>query len=234
MTGVQTCALPILLGRQTAGRQWPGEDWGQHALDEFLQTRLPDARLRLHLAADAVSGRAVSPFLTGSALHLLAPGSGRSGTVAGGLGRFGASLETLARKAGVSIRCEAKVAAIGLKRGRANALMLDRGEDIEARAILSTLDFKHTFLELLDTEGNGGTPLPQAARFRIAGQMARVLIALDAPPDLAFAHDDPDAAHGPIHVAGSLQALNRTHDLWHAGTLDVAAPVTLKIGRAHV
>ena len=27
------------------------------------------------------------------------------------------------------------------------------------------------------------------------------VIALDAPPDLAFAHDDPDAAHGPIHVA---------------------------------
>ncbi len=52
------------------------------------------------LAADAISGRAVSPLLAGTALHLLSAGAGRSGMAPGGLRALGAGLAAAAQGAG--------------------------------------------------------------------------------------------------------------------------------------
>src|SRR5438105_731166 len=47
---------------------WPIESWARASLGDALARRIPDALLGLHLAADAAAGRAVSPFLAGTAL----------------------------------------------------------------------------------------------------------------------------------------------------------------------
>src|SRR5258706_9033119 len=116
---------------------WPIESWARTSLEDVLRSRLSDSLLRLHLAADAVSGRAVSPYLAGTALHALAPGIGLSGRTAGGLGRLGGGLAGIRRPAGAVIRCDAEVTEIGMKRGRAMAIVAGR-KDIAARARLST------------------------------------------------------------------------------------------------
>ena len=207
---------------------WPIESWALASLRDVLRARVSDPLLRLHLAADAVSGRAVSPHLTGTALHALAPGIGLSGRTAGGLGRLGGALADIARKAGAVIRCDARITEIGVKRGRAIAIVVGR-EEISARAFLSTLDVKRTMLGLI---ASSELPQPVAKRvgyFRMAGQAARVLFALDAPPDLSFSRDSPDAASGPIHVLGSMKALTLAHDLWSAGRMVDEPLVTLRL-----
>jgi phytoene dehydrogenase-like protein len=208
---------------------WPGEDWGRASLDEYLRARLPDASLRLHAVADAVSGRAVSPFLAGTALHLLAPGTGRSGLAAGGMGVFGAALWSVAANAGSVFRCGKGVAGILIRRGRATGVTLADGEEISAAAVLSTLDLKQTFLRLVARGDLDDTGFTRVGRYRIAGQQARILIALESPPELAGLLNDPDLRLSPIHVVASLEAIGAAHDSWRAGFVPETPLVTLRL-----
>src|SRR5262249_31814555 len=102
---------------------------------------------------------------------------------------------------------------------------LANGEAISAPAVLSTLDVKRTFLDLV--------PFPEGmtriGRLRAAGQAARVLIALDAPPDLALPGADPDIGRGPIHVVASEEAISRSYDSWREGVLPASPLVTLRV-----
>lgn len=207
---------------------WPIESWARASLHDVLRPRLPDPLLRLHFAADAVSGRAVSPFLAGTALHALAPGIGLSGRTVGGLGRLGRTLADIARQAGVVIRCDSEITEIGLRHGRATAIVIG-GEDIAARAFLSTLDVKRTMLGLIASSELPQSVAKRVGYFRMAGQAARVLFALDAPPDFSPSGDTPDAASGPIHVLGSMKSLTLAHDLWRAGKLADEPLVTLRL-----
>ena len=215
--------------RMPPGASWPADGWASASLDDMLRARIPDPLLRLHVAAEAVSGRAASPFLAGTALNALAPGVGRSGQAAGGLGRLGAALTRIAAHAGVTIRCNAEVAAIEVKRGRATALTIGAGEEVRAGAYLSALDLRRTFLGLIAWNALPAAVAKEAGRFRMAGQAARVLFALDARPDFTRARETPDAAFGPIHVAGSMEALSLAHDSWRAGVLPAAPLVTLRV-----
>jgi phytoene dehydrogenase-like protein len=208
---------------------WPGEDWAAPSLDECLRARIPDGSLRLHVAADALAGRAASPFLAGTALHLLAPGSGRSGMAAGGMGTLGAALWTVAANAGAVIRCGNAVQAIRVRRGRVIGVTLAGGEEIPATAVLSTLDLKQTFLSLIAPGDLGDTAIARVGQYRVAGQQARVLIALDAPPEFVAPLDDADVRLGPIHVIASFEALGAAHGSWQAGLVPEAPLVTLRV-----
>jgi phytoene dehydrogenase-like protein len=208
---------------------WPGDDWLSASIDEMVSKRICDPALRLHVIADAVSGRAVSPFLSGTALHLLAPGTGRSGVAAGGLGSIGAVLMSIAANAGAVIQTGAEVQTIRVRRGRAVGLALSNGEEIEARAVISTLDVKRTFLGLVDRDAMPLESSTRLSRFRMAGQMARVLIALDAPPNFALPPNEPDLGLGPIHVVASEEAISRAFHSWREGVLPSAPLVTLRV-----
>ena len=169
---------------------WPGEQLGQLSLADALAARVSDPALRLHLAADALSGRAASPFLAGTALHLL--GGGRSGMALGGLAGLAQALTRAAEEAGAIIRCNAEVSDVSLTRSalggrRATGVALGGNEEIMARAVLSTLDAKRSFLSLFDWKALPQALVKQAAQFRVRGQRARVLFALDAPPEFSFA-----------------------------------------------
>ncbi len=207
---------------------WPGEEWGQFSLDAVLKSRISDSALRLHMAADAVSGRAVSPFLAGTALHLLAPSTGRSGVAAGGLGVLGSALHRAASKAGAVIRYGAEVKAIQVKGGRAVAVLLAGGEEVTARAVLSSLDVKRTFLDMVDRSALRDDTAARVSRYRMAGQSARVLVALDRLPEFKTPFCDSDIRSGPIHVVSSLQALSRAHESWNAGLVPEAPLITLR------
>jgi phytoene dehydrogenase-like protein len=208
---------------------WPSGSWGRASLEEVLRAGIASPQLQLHLAADAVSGRAVSPYLAGTALHALAPGSGRSGQAPSGLGRLGSALVRAAQAVGVTIQSACEVTNIQITRGRAIALMVAQQRPIEAAAIVSTLDVKRTLLRLV----HGGVLAPalvkRVGRFRMAGQMARVVFALDAPPDFMLAPELRDVSAGPIHVVGSMQALALAHDVWCAGVLPHAPLVSLRV-----
>lgn len=184
---------------------WPGEVLSERALDE-----MPGA-----LIADALCGRAADPGMTGSALLCLAPGYGGSGVVMGGLATLAAALEAAARKAGAEIRLGLEASDIRHHRGRAIGVRLADGSEVEARAVISTLDLRRTFFSLFAWKDLPKSAIERVSRYRHAAAAARLLIALDAPPAMARR----------MHLPGSAGACAA----WRSGTLPEAPPVTLEL-----
>jgi phytoene dehydrogenase-like protein len=145
------------------------------------------------------------------------------------MGALGVALARAAEAAGVVLRGGADVTACVPRRGPWARIVLASGEEIRARAILSTLDVKRSLSSLPRPNRVSAAVTKRVAQFRMAGQSARVLFALDAPPDFAFARDAPDAAKGPIHIAPSLAELSAAHNDWQAGILPAAPLVTLRV-----
>jgi phytoene dehydrogenase-like protein len=174
--------------------------------------------------AKALEGRAAHPDLAGSALHLLAPPGG-SGLVVGGLQRLTDSLLTAAQNAGAEIICGLEVTDIDRRNGKMVGLRLADGAEISARAIISTLDLKRTFLSLFAWSDLPRAVASRAGSFRMTGSTARLLFALDGLPNRpAFARGDLFA--GPIHIAPD--AGGSAYAAWRAGTVAEQLPITLR------
>jgi len=210
-----------LFARAPLPAPWPGEDWLTASLAESAARAIADPDAAAHVMALALQGGAADPFARGSALHLLAPGHGGSGLVTSGLAD---ALMSAAREAGAEIACGAEVADIKQAKGRVCAVGLADGSLVETRAILSTLDLKHTFLSFFQWDALPKPVARRVADFRMAGSTARLLLALDQPP--AF---DAEALHGPIHVAPDPARMAQAHAAWHGGIIPEHPPLSLRI-----
>jgi phytoene dehydrogenase-like protein len=210
-----------LFARAPAPESWPGEEWLSAAMSEVVARAMVDQDAAAHVMALALQGHAVDPFSRGSALHLLAPGYGGSGLVTSGLCD---ALATAAREAGAEIVCGAEVADIKQAKGRVCAIGLADGSQIEARAILSTLDLKRTFLSLFQWNALPKPVARRVAAFRMAGSTARLLLALDRPPTL-----DAEALRAPIHAAPDPARMAEAYAAWRGGMVPEHPPLSLRI-----
>jgi phytoene dehydrogenase-like protein len=160
-----------------APKPWPGSDWSDQSI----------AELRAHSGQgdwrSALIGRATDPELAGSALTLFAAPQQRARQ--GGLGAIGAALEACARRAGAEIRLGQEVLEIVGAPGAITGIQLADSGRIEAGAVISTLDFKRTFLGLFRWSDLPAGLLRDAGGWRMVGARARVLLAFDAPLDFA-------------------------------------------------
>ncbi len=183
---------------------WPGAELASASLGDTAPAML--------------EGRAADPALVGSALHRLARSGG--GMVAGGLGRLGAGLAAAARDAGAEISLGRDVTDIRRTRARASGLGLADGGEIEARAIISALDLKRTFLSLFAWDELPKPVLKRVGAWRMGGGTARVLFALEAAP----AH-----ARAPIATGFDAANLSAAYAAWRAGLIPDAPPSVLRL-----
>jgi phytoene dehydrogenase-like protein len=204
--------------RPVASPSWPGEDWASRTLADLADEWIAGDDARRHAVAVTASGRAVDPFRTGTALHLLCTRG--SGVTMGGLATLAGALEKAARAEGVAISLGLEAGDVRLKGGRARGIALADGTEIEARAVISTLDLKRSFLSLFAWKDLPKEVAARVTAFRYAAATARLLIALDAPPDLPA---------GPIHIAPDAQALAAAFAAWRAGTLPEHPPLSLRL-----
>lgn len=219
-----------LLKRVAKPQAWPGAELGESTLAEQLAT-IADPRSRAHIMARALEGRSADPFLPGSALHLIAPGGGSSGSVAGGLGKLTDVLAQIARDAGVEIRCGVDVADIRRERGRVCGVSFTDGSDLVTRAIISTLDLKRTFLSFFRWNTLPEELSRAVSAFRFSGSTARILLALNAPPDLSRA-GVPEALRAPIHIAPDVQDFAFAHAAWRSNTIPEHLPIVARVPSA--
>ncbi|HTT98017.1 MAG TPA: FAD-dependent oxidoreductase [Rhizomicrobium sp.] len=201
---------------------WPSEDWSDLSLISFAGDWHLGEDARAHILAAALTGRVADPFATGSALHLLAGHGG--GMPIGGLATFGGALEAAARAAGAEISLGLEVADIHLRGGRAIGLHLADGREIDALAVISTLDLRRTFFSLFAWKDIPKVAEQRVSRYRNAAGRARLLLALDRPPAL-----DPDFAQGQIHIAPGAAALAKAHDAWRCNVVPDEPPLTLRL-----
>jgi phytoene dehydrogenase-like protein len=202
---------------------WPGDAWTTRSLQDLLA--MIDSDTAAHVAAIALNGRSTDPFVLGSAVHLLAPGAGCSGVVMGGLGRLAQALVSAAEDAGAEIRCGLDTNNLKLDNGRVSSVALVDGSEFEARAIISTLDLKRTFLSLFSWRTLPQQLVARVGAFRMAGATARVLFALNASP----AFSQPELLRGHIYIAPNLAGFAAADVAWRAGAIADELPATLRI-----
>ncbi len=210
---------------------WPDEDWTRRSLSELAAEHVADADEAAALVAASLAGRAADPLAPGSALHLLAPAQG--GAIwRGGMGALGQVLAEAARAAGAEIACGRDVTDIRCIKGRAAALVLADGGEIAARAVISTLDLKRTFLSLFAWNELPKPAVKQIGAFRIAGSTARILYALSGLPRPAATEIPADFFRGAVHLPLDLTQQIAALAAWRGGVIAQRLPVSLRFDSA--
>ena len=216
--------------------------WGPMAVADFVSEFFETELLRAVIAARGIFGTALGPWSAGSTAVLLLRAAADSHPVGsaafprGGLGSLTRALADAARKAGVEIRTNAEVQHIRVKDGAVVGLVLADGEEIAVEAIVSGVDPKRTFFNLLDPTQLDPTFALRIRNVRAAGTVAKVHLALGGLP--AFTSLDPvegflNSLSGRIHIGPEIDYLERAFDASKYGEfssapyLDVTIPTLL-------
>ncbi|MCI0345006.1 MAG: NAD(P)/FAD-dependent oxidoreductase [Chloroflexi bacterium] len=130
----------------------------------------------------------------------------------GGTGGISNAIASAARANGVEIRTEAPVARIQAGGGRASGVVLESGEEIAADAVLSSVDSRQTFLNLIAP----GTLSPEfeneVRRFKFRGSSGKVNLALDALPSFSALPGEGEHLRGAISISPAIEEMERAYD----------------------
>lgn len=173
-----------------------------HALlDEDLESEA----LKAALAFDAVLGTALEPRMATSVLtwiFRIAGGLNSEMTMPrGGMGNVTDALEKAARGFGAEIRTGASVERILLESGKAVGVVLEGGEEIRAKKVVSNADPKTTFLKLVGARNLEAGFANRIGHVRSVGRAAKVNIVLNGLP--TFVGLDESALHNRLIIAPS-------------------------------
>ena len=159
------------------------------AVRDLVEEWFDSDALRAVLAARAMLLSGLGPRMPGSAGALLTDVAGNDGGLAGqtvfargGPGALTAALMGAAHSFGAEIRTDAPVARVRRAGESVVGVTLHSGETIDARTVVSSLDPKTTFLDLLDPEAIGPRLSWRASNIRQRGSTAKVNFALRALP----------------------------------------------------
>jgi phytoene dehydrogenase-like protein len=183
---------------------------------DLLQENFDSPALKGALGFDAILGTNFGPRSPGTVLTLLyrlAAESRAEGGLAqpqGGLGAVCEALAQAATAAGATIRTEAPVARILVESDRAAGVILDSGERISARAVISSADPKTTFLQLLGPQYLDTGFVRRVKHIRSRGLAAKLHLALNQAP--RFAGLDASGVAGRLLIAPSLEHLEHAYN----------------------
>lgn len=129
----------------------------------------------------------------------------------GGTGGLSMAIARAAESFGAEIRTGASVDHVLLKNGEAVGVVLDNGDDIYAKKIISSADPRRTFLQMVGSQHLEEDFVSQMQRFRFRGCSAKVNLALDSLPEFACR---PGSEHlqGGINISPSVSFLERAYD----------------------
>lgn len=151
---------------------------------DLMRDLLPRESLRAALAHGALEGAFTGPWSAHTALLLImreVMATGEAGEIVGGAPALIEALEATGRRHGVTFRTGARVSRILCDKDGVRGVRLASGEELEAHDLISTLDPKRTFLELI---GPPHVPLAlaDAARvYRMRGITGIALLGLSRP-----------------------------------------------------
>jgi phytoene dehydrogenase-like protein len=130
----------------------------------------------------------------------------------GGTGGISNSIASAARANGAEIRTEAPVARIRTRGGRATGVVLENGDEIEATDVISSLDVRRTFIDLLEPGTIDSSFAAEVRRFKFRGSSGKVNLALDALPSFTALPGEGEHLRGAISISPSLDDMERAYD----------------------
>jgi len=184
-------------------------------LDDYFESDI----LKGYLASSSIIGTKVGPRSPGSGLvllyHLLGEHDGVMGAWSfhkGGNGGFTQVLSRAATALGAEIRLESPVSSVITKDGRATGVALEDGTELKAPVVVSALDPRRTFMELVDPRELPSDLVDAIRRYRFQGTSAKVNFALDGVPVYPALASREDHYRGFTNIGPSLDYLERAFD----------------------
>jgi phytoene dehydrogenase-like protein len=202
------------------------------SVGDLLDQHLRSPHLKAFFAATAVATNLVGPYTPGSAYLLLQRPLYEESMAAFGvddrndlmmknaapLGGIGSVTQAMARSAearGARIEVDAPVAEVLTENGRVVGVRLEDGREFFAPRVLSNVDPKRTFTDLVRPDDLPQDFLQRAQRIKMDGTSAKVHIAMKGTPRFAAAVDEEENAlflPTNFRVASSMDALQEAYN----------------------
>jgi phytoene dehydrogenase-like protein len=193
--------------------------WGPMAVADLVGDWFETELLRAVIAARGIYGAFAGPWSAGTSLGLLWQAAmdgtaiGSATYALGGMGALSTALADAARKAGAEIRTCAAVSAITGADTDAPKVVLEDGEEIESRVVVSNADPRTTFLKLVDPVDLDPNFLSKMRNYRTPGAVAKLNLALDTLPTFRGVNGDAKVKlGGRIHIGPEIDYLERAFD----------------------
>ncbi len=184
-------------------------------LDEWFEF----GPLKATKSASGIIGTFLGPRSPGSAYVLLhhymgeLDGAFRAwGFQKGGTGGISESIAGAARAHGVTIRTGAAVERVIVRNNRATGVVLEGGEEISAKIVISGLDPRLTFTKLVESRELPADLVEAVRRFKFRGSSGKVNLALAGLPNFTCMPGEGPHLRGAISISPSVEYLERAYD----------------------
>jgi phytoene dehydrogenase-like protein len=184
-------------------------------LDEWFETDV----LKATKSASGIIGTFLGPRSPGTAYVLLHHYMGEIdgvfrawGFAKGGTGSVSEAIAGAARRLGAEIRTDAGVAKVLVKNGRAAGVVLENGDELRAKIVVSGLDPRRTFLGLLEERDLPAELVADIKRFKFRGSSGKVNLALGELPNFTCMPGNGPHLRGAMSISPSLEYVERAYD----------------------
>ena len=191
---------------------------------EFLEDYFENDLIKAAMASPGIIGTALGVYSPGSAYILLhhvmgdVDGSvGAWGLARGGMGAISHAIAGALQEADGEIRTGAGVQQILVRDGKAAGVVLENGDELRSRIVVSNLDARRTFTKVMDRNDLPPGIFERAQNFKIRGSSGKVNIALSGMPKFTGVPDNPYINRGGQGFVGSLETMERAYDCWKRG-----------------
>ncbi|MFH2201684.1 MAG: NAD(P)/FAD-dependent oxidoreductase [Elusimicrobiota bacterium] len=186
---------------------------------DFLDQWFESEVLKAPMSVSGIIGTFLGVRSPGTAYVLLhhymgeIDGAFRSwGLSRGGTGEISMSCARAAQSFGAEIRTKSPVAKILIKHGEARGVVLENGDELRARTVVSGVDPSLTFLQMVDSEHLEPDFIKSIKRYKFRGSSGKVNLAVDRVPDFKCRPGDGPHLRGDIAIAPSIDYLERAYD----------------------
>jgi len=186
---------------------------------DFLDEWFEFEPLKATMSASGIIGTFMGPRSPGSAYVMLhhymgdIDGAFRAwGFQRGGTGEVSMAIARSAEHFGVEIKTEAAVNNVIIKNNKAVGVALDNGDEFHSDIVISGLDPKQTFLNLVNENELPSEFVRDIKNFRIRGSSGKVNLALDGLPNFTCLPGDGHHLRGAMSISPSYDYLENAYD----------------------
>jgi phytoene dehydrogenase-like protein len=175
---------------------------------EFLEGWFEGEGVKAAFGFDAVVGNFASPYHPGTAYvllhHCFGEVNGKKGAwghAIGGMGAITQAMAAEAKRLGVAIDCNAAVASVNVRDGKAVGVTLRDGREIAAKTVISNLNPKLLYLDLIEPNALPREFVARMRRWKCGSATFRMNVALSGLPRFTCLPEP-----GPHHSTGIVMA----------------------------
>jgi len=206
--------------RRVAGKMYRVIDIMTQSVDTYLSQWFESSVVRASQGYYASIGTFAGPRTPGTAYvlmhHLMGEheGAGGWGFIRGGNGNVSNSIAASARRWGMDIRTNKKVAEVLDREGRVTGVRTEDGQEYKAPTVICNASAKTLFLDLLDPQALDEELLTEVRRYRTFSTAFKINVAAERPPEYTGFDRERAGFEYPayVHIGPDIEYLERAYD----------------------